>query len=46
MFWGAFTYNRKGPCYIWALETKKERFIATAEVIKINAKMEATAKEE
>ena len=46
MFQGAFIYNRKGPCYIWAPEIKKECSIVTAELIKINAKIEATLKEE
>ena len=46
MFQGAFIYNRKGPYYIWAPEIKKERSIATIELIKINAKIEATIKEE
>ena len=46
MFQGAFIYNRKGPYYIQALETDKERSIATIELIKINTKIEATAKEE
>ena len=46
MFQGAFIYNRKGPYYIQAPETKKERSIATTELIKINAEIEATAKEE
>jgi len=25
MFWGAFSYDKKGPCYIWAAETIQEK---------------------
>jgi len=25
MFWGCFSYNRKGPCHCWAPETKAEK---------------------
>ena len=25
MFWGSFTYDKKGPCYIWEEETKAEK---------------------
>jgi hypothetical protein len=28
MFWGSFSYNKKGPCHVWEKETieeKKER---------------------
>jgi hypothetical protein len=28
MFWGAFSFNKKGPCHVWEKETaekKKER---------------------
>jgi hypothetical protein len=25
MFWGCFSYNKKGPCYIWEDKTPKEK---------------------
>jgi hypothetical protein len=25
MFWGCFSYNKKGPCHIWEDETPKEK---------------------
>jgi hypothetical protein len=25
MFWGCFSYDKKGPCHIWEEETKKEK---------------------
>jgi len=25
MFWGAFSYDKKGPCYVWPKETAKEK---------------------
>jgi hypothetical protein len=25
MFWGSFTYDYKGPCYIYYLETEAEK---------------------
>jgi hypothetical protein len=25
MFWGCFTYNKKGPCHIWEKETAQEK---------------------
>ena len=25
MFWGCFSYDKKGPCYIWEEETKKQK---------------------
>jgi hypothetical protein len=25
MFWGAFTYDKKGPCHIWEEETAAEK---------------------
>ena len=46
MFQGAFIYNKKGLCHIWAPEIKMEHFIATVKLIKINIKIEAIVKEE
>ena len=25
MFWGSFSYDKKGPCHIWKAETPKEK---------------------
>jgi hypothetical protein len=25
MFWGCFTYDKKGPCHVWKPETDKEK---------------------
>jgi hypothetical protein len=25
MFWGCFSYDKKGPCHIWEEETAKEK---------------------
>jgi hypothetical protein len=25
MFWGAFSYDKKGPCYVWEKETTQEK---------------------
>lgn len=30
MFWGCFSYDKKGPCYIWPKETKAEKDAAEA----------------
>jgi len=30
MFWGCFSFDKKGPCYIWEDETLKERKEADA----------------
>ena len=46
MFWGYFSYDKKGPCYIWKPETKKEREIAKKELADINAELEPILKEE
>jgi hypothetical protein len=25
MFWGSFSFNKKGPCYVWEKETPQEK---------------------
>jgi hypothetical protein len=25
LFWGSFTYDKKGPCHVWEKETAKEK---------------------
>jgi len=32
MFWGYFSWRRKGPCYIWKVKIKKERKTAKEEI--------------
>jgi len=40
MFWGCFSYNKKGPCHIWKLETAAERKAADKHLIEVNAELE------
>ena len=44
MFWGCFSYNKKGSCHIWKTETSKEKAIAKKELDRINATKELQAK--
>ena len=46
MFWGAFTYDYKGPCHVWKTETAAEKRSALIDLQKRNDEMEAAAKEE
>jgi hypothetical protein len=45
MFWGCFTYKKKGPCHYWAPETAKEKAAAKEEIEKINKELEPLMKE-
>jgi hypothetical protein len=36
MFWGCFSWNKKGPCHIWITETAKEREQANKELNELN----------
>ncbi len=36
MFWGCFTYDRKGPCHIWEPETAQEKKAAEEELTLLN----------
>ena len=45
MFWGSFSYDKKGPCHIWKNETVKERREADQELEALNAALEPAAKE-
>ena len=29
MFWGCFSYDKKGPCHCWTPETNKEKEAVT-----------------
>jgi hypothetical protein len=40
MFWGCFTYDKKGPFHIWTPETKKEKEEAKKAVDKMNQELE------
>jgi len=44
MFWGCFSYDLKGPCYIWEEETLAEKKEAKEWIDKVNAKLEAQCK--
>lgn len=46
MFWGSFSYDKKGPFHIWKPETKAEKKQAEEEIAKINGEKEAEAKEQ
>lgn len=36
MFWGCFSYDQKGPCYIWKSETVAEKKECVEHLTKIN----------
>ena len=40
MFWGAFSYDKKGPCHVWQPETPKQKREATAAIDKLNEERE------
>ena len=40
MFWGCFSYDRKGPCHIWKKETEAEKKAAKKDLQKINDAIE------
>jgi transposase len=46
MFWGCFTYDKKGPCHIWKPETPSEKKRAQEEIDRINKEIEPIKKEE
>jgi hypothetical protein len=46
MFWGCFTYDKKGPCYIWTPETKQEKAEAQKAIDTMNKELEPIRKEE
>ena len=45
MWWSAFSYNKKGPYYIWKDESAKEKKAAKADLKARNALTEAAHKE-
>jgi hypothetical protein len=40
MFWGCFSYDKKGPCHIWTEETPKEKKEAERWLAEMNEKLE------
>jgi len=46
MFWGCFSYDKKGPCHSWAPETAQQKKAAEEEIAKLNEELESTAQEE
>ena len=46
MFWGCFTYDKKGPCHIWTPETKQEKEEAQKAIESMNKDLEPILKEE
>lgn len=45
MFWGCFTYDKKGPCHCWLPETAAEKKKALKDLTEQNALLEPIAKE-
>jgi hypothetical protein len=46
MFWGCFSYDKKGPCHIWEDETEKEKKEAIKWIKQRNEELEPLAKVE
>jgi hypothetical protein len=46
MFWGCFSYDKKGPCHIWEDETKKEKKESEAWLEIQNATLEPICRQE
>jgi hypothetical protein len=46
MFWGAFTYDRKGPFHIWQKETPAEKKASTAYIDALNEALKPKLKAE
>jgi hypothetical protein len=46
MFWGAFSYELKGPCQIWEAETAKEKKAAQVDIERRNAELEPIKRRE
>ena len=43
MFWGCFTYDKKGLCHCWLPESAQDRRLAEAAVEALNAELEPLA---
>jgi len=46
MFWGCFSWDSKGPCYIWEKETAQEKKQADEAIATLNAEIEPILKEQ
>ena len=46
MFWGCFSYDKKGPFHIWKPETAAERKKADKKIAKLNEELEPLMREE
>jgi transposase len=46
MFWGCFSYDRKGPCHIWRPETAQEKRLAAEQIAELNEALEPVMREE
>jgi Transposase len=44
MFWGSFSYDKKGPCHCWCPETLAEKRLAEEEIDSLNKALEPAAK--
>ena len=40
MFWGCFSYDKKGPCHCWLPETKKEKEQSEKDIERMNEEFE------
>ena len=40
MFWGCFSYDKKGPCHCWLPETTQEKRDAEKEIERLNDEIE------
>jgi transposase len=46
MFWGSFSYDRKGPCYCWRPETAQEKREADIKIARLNEELEPIMKQQ
>lgn len=45
MFWGCFSYEKKGPCHCWGPETAADKRLAEKEIEELNKELEPLMKE-
>lgn len=46
MFWGCFSYDKKGPCHCWQPETAQEKRIAEQEIEQLNCQIEQSLRDQ
>jgi hypothetical protein len=46
MFWGCFSYDKKGPCHCWLPETAQEKKKAEKDIVAWNKELEPLMREE